>query len=145
MSLSKNIRFFRRKNKLTQEKLSELISCSVDTLQRWENGTREPRASDITKLCEILKCNETELLNGLRDNKVELILSWNWEDMKKGEINMDMNKFKLVLGDDGMIGLHGAGKLTNHESIDDFLGKVREQLEIALDAQIRRGVVPQEA
>ena len=74
MNIHKNIRFFRKKNKLTQEKLSELVSCSVDTLQRWENGTREPRVSDITKLCKILHCTEVELLNGLQDNKVELVL-----------------------------------------------------------------------
>lgn len=90
-------------------------------------------------------CTESELLNGSQEDKVELVLSWNWEDMKKGEINMDANKFKLILGEDGMIGLHGAGKLTSQEAIEEFLGKVREQLEIALDAQVRRGVIPQGA
>ena len=72
MKLSENIRFFRKKTKLTQEKLAELISCSIDTLQRWENGTREPKASDIVRLCEIFYCNETELLNGPVSNDWEL-------------------------------------------------------------------------
>ena len=143
MNLSENIRFFRKKVKLTQERLAELVSCSVDTLQRWENGTREPRASDITKLCAILGCSESDLLNGPRDDKVELVLSWNWEDMKKGEIRMNENKFKLILGEDGMIGLHGAGQITSHEAIEEFLSRVREQLEVALEAQIRRGAIPE--
>ena len=141
MNLHKNIRFFRRKNKLTQEKLSELVSCSVDTLQRWENGTREPKASDIVKLCKILHCTELELLNGLQDNKVELVLSWDWEEIKKGEINMDINRFKVILGEDGKIGLQGAGMITSRTGIEEFLGRVRNELEIALEAQIKRGAI----
>ena len=51
------------------------------------------------------------------------------------------NKFKLVLGEDGQIGISGMGMLTSREAIDEFLGRVREQLEVALDAQVRRGVI----
>ena len=56
---------------------------------------------------------------------------------------MNENKFKLILGNDGMIGLNGAGLITSHEAIEDFLGRIRKELEIALDAQVRRGVVPE--
>ncbi len=143
MNLSENIRFFRKKNKLTQEKLAELVFCSVDTLQRWENGTREPRASDITKLCGILGCTETELLNGLRDDKIILTLSYDWTDMKEGEINMNEDKFNLILGGDGKVGLHGAGMITSREAIEEFLSRVRNELEIALEAQMKRGVIPE--
>ena len=31
---------------------------------RWENGEFEPRSNDIQKLCEVLGCTESELLNG---------------------------------------------------------------------------------
>ena len=93
------------------------------------------------KLCEILCCTESELFNGLLDNKIELVISCNWEDMKKGKMNTEENKFKLVLGEDGQIGINGMGMLTTRESIDEFLGRVREQLEVALDAQIRRGAI----
>lgn len=130
---------------MTQEELAYCIGVHENTIRLWEKGMREPRLSDVAKLCEVLMCTESELLNGSQEDKVELVLSWNWEDMKKGEINMDANKFKLILGEDGMIGLHGAGKLTSQEAIEEFLGKVREQLEIALDAQVRRGVIPQGA
>ena len=54
---------------------------------------------------------------------------------------MNDNKFKLILGEDGVIGLHGAGKITSHDAINDFLGDVKNQLEIALDAQIKRGAI----
>lgn len=83
----------------------------------------------------------SELFNGLLDNKIELVISCNWEDMKRGKMNTEENKFKLVLGEDGQIGINGMGMLTTRESIDEFLGRVREQLEVALDAQIRRGAI----
>lgn len=98
MSLSKNIRFFRRKNRLTQEKLSELASCSVDTLQRWENGTREPKASDIMKLCEILHCTESELLNSPADASWELRLVMRRAgDPQEGVMEMTTNGSNAAL------------------------------------------------
>ena len=54
---------------------------------------------------------------------------------------MEDNGFELILGSNGKIGLQGAGMITSREAIEEFLGKVREQLEIALDAQVRRGAV----
>ena len=131
----------RKKRGISQEELAHMLSVNTATLSRWENGHFEPKASVIKKLCEVLGCTEAELLNGPRDGKVELVLSWNWEEMKKGEVNMDANKFKLILGDDGKVGLHGAGMITSRDAIEEFLGRVRNELEIALDAQIKRGVV----
>ena len=136
-----NLRPFRKKLGITQDELSELIGVHENTIRFWEKGIREPRSSDIKKLCEVLGCSESELLNGPREDKVELVLSWNWEDMKKGEINMDVNKFKLILGEDGKVGLQGAGLITSADAIDEFLARVREQLEVALEAQVKRGAI----
>ena len=141
----KNIAVIRKKRKITQEELAQALSINTITLSRWENGHFEPKASMIRKLCEVLCCTESELLNGSQEDRVELVLSWNWEDMKKGEINMDINRFKVILGEDGKIGLQGAGMITNRTGIEEFLGRVRNELEIALDAQIKRGIIPQEA
>lgn len=55
---------------------------------------------------------------------------------------MEENRFKLILGEHGEVGIHGAGMLTSREAIDEFIGRVREQLGIALDAQVRRGAIP---
>lgn len=137
----RNIAVIRKKRKITQEELAQALSINTVTLSRWENGHFEPKASMIKKLCEMLSCAESELLNNTQNDSAELVISWNWEDMKKGEMNMGENKFKLVLGEDGEIGINGIGRLTSREAIDEFLGRVREQLEIALDAQIRRGVI----
>ena len=136
-----DIKRLRKARGITQEKLADLMEVHENTIRLWEKGIREPRLSDITRLCEILGCTEAELLNGTSSDKVEIVLSWNWEDMKKGEINMEENRFKLILGEDGMIGLHGAGMVTSREAIEDFLSRIRSELEIALDAQVRRGAI----
>ena len=39
------------------------------TVRRWESGQREPRASEIAKLCEILGVSEAELLRGPAEEK----------------------------------------------------------------------------
>lgn len=137
----KNIAVIRKKRKITQEELAQALSINTITLSRWENGHFEPKASMIKKLCDVLCCTESELLNSNQEDKAELVISWNWEDMKKGEMKMEDNKFKLVLGEDGQIGINGMGRITSLEGIEEFLGRVREQLTVALDAQIKRGAI----
>lgn len=137
----KNIAVIRKKRKITQEELAQALSINTITLSRWENGHFEPKASMIKKLCEMLCCTESELLNSNQEDKAELVISWNWEDMKKGEMKMEDNKFKLVLGEDGQIGINGMGRITSLEGIEEFLGRVREQLTIALEAQVKRGAI----
>lgn len=137
-----NITTIRKKRKISQEELAQALCVTTTTLSRWENGHFEPKASMIKKLCEILDCTESELLSDVQeDNKIELVISWNWDDMKKGEINMNENKFKLILGDDGKVGLQGAGLVTDNDTLNEFLERIRFQLEVALEAQIKRGVV----
>ena len=145
MDISSRIRDLRKQCGLNQFELSEEVGVSVDSIRRWESNKQFLRADELSKLASVLQVTVDELLNGTRDGKVELVLSWNWEEMKKGEINMDINRFKVILGEDGKIGLQGAGMITSRAGIEDFLGRVRNELEIALDAQVRRGVIPQEA
>lgn len=141
MDISERIRELRKKQGLNQFELSEAIAVSVDSVRRWESNKQFPRADELSRLALVLGVTVDELLNGPSEDKVEIVLSWNWEDMKKGEINMDENKFKLILGSDGMVGLHGAGRITSREAIDEFLRRVRSELEVAFDAQVRRGVI----
>ena len=137
----KVIAAFRKKKCINQEELAHMLSVNTATLSRWENGHFEPKASMIKRLCECLGCSETELLNSPQDNRIELVVSWNWEEMQKGEIDMNEEKFKLILDVDGKVGIQGAGKITSIEAIEEFLGRIRNELVIALDTQIRRGVV----
>ena len=141
-NFAQRLRFFRKKARLTQEELAEKIQISLMTLKRWEWNERQPRIDDIQKLCEVLHVSEADLLNEPQGEEIKLTLSWHWEEMKEGVINMTAdNKFQIVLGDDGRIGLTGAALFPDRETIEDFIARVREQVEIAFDAQVRRGAI----
>lgn len=141
MDISNNIRILRKKRGLNQFELSEEIGVSVDSVRRWESNKQFPRADELFNLASIFNVTVDELLHGNFDDKIELVVSWNWEEMKKGEIDMNEEKFKLILDVDGKVGIQGAGKITSMEAIEEFLGRIRNELVIALDTQIRRGVV----
>ena len=143
MDISNRIRELRKKQGMNQFELADSIEISVDTVRRWESNKQFPRADELVRLAIALKVSVDDILNGSSSDKVKIVLSWDWEDMKKGEINMEENRFKLILGEDGMIGLHGAGMVTSREALEDFLSRIRSELEIALDAQVRRGAIPQ--
>ena len=121
-----------------------MLDLSYMTIRRWEAEKIIPRMDEIRQLAEALHVSETELLNGPDDGRVRLTLVYDWGQMKEGNIDMTGNDFELILGSQGQIGLKGAGLLTSAEAIDEFLARVKEQLTIALDAQKRRGAIPQE-
>jgi transcriptional regulator with XRE-family HTH domain len=58
------LKFYRKKAGMTQTELAERLDIHALTISRWESDIREPRASDIKKLCSVLNVSETELLNG---------------------------------------------------------------------------------
>lgn len=66
------IRELRERQGLSQEELAERVGCHANTIRRWELGYREPRSSDIHKLCEVLNCTEAELLNGPDNKELEV-------------------------------------------------------------------------
>lgn len=99
---SSYLKFFRVKAGLTQPELANAIGVQAQTVWRWEHGEREPSLDVIKKLCGVLCCTESELLNGPRNDKIELVISWNWEDT---ENDTGENKLKLVVSDDGKTGI----------------------------------------
>ena len=70
----KNIRLREHRERLglSQEELAERVGCHANTIRRWELGYREPKSSDIQKLCEVLGCTESELLNGTAKQEFEV-------------------------------------------------------------------------
>ena len=91
---------FRKKSNLTQPKLAKLAGISVITVKRWEKGIRTPRIEEIQKLCEVLGCSESDLLNGPAQDSWELKILMR----KEGVIDMTEKKSSAVLniGDDAM-------------------------------------------
>ena len=81
-----HIKQWRKRIGLTQEKLADLVNVHLNTLSRWELGQREPRASEIAKLCEVLGVSEAELLRGSAEEK--WVLEIKIADSKEEVIDM---------------------------------------------------------
>ena len=140
---SKNLKNLRKKAGKSQTDLANAVGVSLLTVFRWEKGERQPRLDEIAKVAAVLNVTESELLSDSDDGKIKITLVYDWDKMKEGNIDMEDNDFELILGSNGRVGLKGAGLITSPEAIEDFLGRIRKELEIALDAQVRRGVVPE--
>ena len=132
---------WRQRKGLTQTQLSDKSGIDSNMISRYERNTATPTLDTVKRLALGLDITVDELLNGPSEDKVKITLVYDWSHMKEGNIDMNGNDFELILGSQGQIGLKGAGMLTSHEAIDDFLARVKEQLEIALDAQVRRGAI----
>ena len=81
-----HIKQWRKRVGLTQEKLADLVNVHLNTLSRWELGQREPRASEIAKLCEVLGVSEAELLREPAEETREFTLIYD----REGELRMEV-------------------------------------------------------
>jgi len=86
------IKHYRKKAGLTQPDLAEKSGLSIVTISRYESGHREPRASDIQKLCEVLGVGESELLNGPEKQEIEIRIVIRESDEEVGNVTIDMSK-----------------------------------------------------
>ena len=57
------IKQFREARGLKQTELAEKIDISTVTLSRYENGEREPRASELVKMAQLFGCTVDDLLS----------------------------------------------------------------------------------
>lgn len=57
-----SIKKIRELRKMTQSELAERINISTVSLSRYENGVRNPRATELSKMAEVLGCSVDELL-----------------------------------------------------------------------------------
>jgi len=82
----RRLRGLRKKMGLTQEDLGRLVMVSVKTIQRWEDGTRSPRADELTRLAVVLNVPEIAFFEGANEGikEFKLILD------KEGECSLDM-------------------------------------------------------
>ena len=86
LTLGKRLKALRRRAGLTQFELATEIDVHEMTLRRWESGQREPRASEIARLCEVLGVNEAELLRGPAEETREFTLIYD----REGELRMEV-------------------------------------------------------
>lgn len=137
------LRQLRKQASLNQEDLADKIGVATKTLQRWEAGETSPKASDLTRLCQVLGKTEAELLHGPASGKIKITLVWDRKEVE-GEINMNGNGFSLFLGDDGTIGIKGAAKFASREALKEAAEAILKQLEQGYDFQIQRGLIKAE-
>ena len=71
--IGKFIATCRKEKNMTQEQLAEKIGVTDKSISRWENGKTMPDLSMIPILAEILGVDVSELLNGRKMTKEELI------------------------------------------------------------------------
>ncbi len=62
----------RIRRNLKQEEVAGFVNVTVQTYSKWENGKTEPKASQVSKLSEILKVSEKEICNGKVSEHYEL-------------------------------------------------------------------------
>lgn len=54
LSLGESVRFLRKKRNLTQGDLARAVGVSLESISRWERGSRTPSLDDLQKLAKIL-------------------------------------------------------------------------------------------
>ena len=64
------LKIARKKAKLSQEKVAEIINTSRSNISKYETGLLEPNIETLKKLCELYKISADELLE-INNNKIE--------------------------------------------------------------------------
>jgi len=53
MTFGKNLQSFRKRNKLSQEKIAELIGVCRQAVSKWENGLAYPDIENLMRLSDL--------------------------------------------------------------------------------------------
>ena len=72
MSISENIRFFRKEANLTQKDLARKCGLAEITVRQYESGKREPRSSQLAKIAGALNISAVDLYLGQRIEYTDL-------------------------------------------------------------------------
>ena len=71
MTVGQNIKYFRKKLKLTQEQLAKNSGLSRNAIYNYENGRRSPDIKTLNKIAEAFGISPNELL-GLDTKQINL-------------------------------------------------------------------------
>lgn len=90
---SKNLKYLRHLNKLSQHQLSELLGYNQATITRWENEERKPTLEAIVKIAEVFKVDIGDLLTvniELNKNPINKIIMQNNIEVKiRGRVSKE--------------------------------------------------------
>ncbi len=86
-----NIKFYRKKNQLTQDDIAEACNVTRQAVSKWENGKSLPDIVSIIRMSELYDLSLDELLKGDATllNKIE-------RDMKVAKAENNVIKFAWI-------------------------------------------------
>lgn len=123
-----HIKQWRKRIGLTQEKLADLVNVHLNTLSRWELGQREPRASEIIKLCEVLGVSEAELLRDPAEKRWEVrVILEEPKEVDVMNLTKDAPNEALVEIGTHKIAVKIVGDVENESELDNLLAEVKEK------------------
>ncbi len=94
MSISSNIRLYRRKAKITQIQLANDLEISIATLRRWEAGETTPTGAKIQELAKILNVNPEELIK--EENKTSTRNESGMLIFENGNFHIELPPLSLI-------------------------------------------------
>lgn len=59
-----NIKFYRKKNQLTQDDIAEACNVTRQAVSKWENGKTQPDIQTLSMLASTLEVSEEDLIYG---------------------------------------------------------------------------------
>ena len=119
---------WRTKSGLSQFELSEKAGVHENTIRRWESGQREPRASEIAKLCEVLGVSEAELLRGPAEKRWEVrVILEEPKEVDVMNLTKDAPNEALVEIGTHKIAVKIVGDVENESELDNLLAEVKEK------------------
>lgn len=72
MQFSKNLKYLRKKNNLSQNKLAKKLNVNQTTIARWEDKGREPTISSVFKIAKYFEISIDDLITiDLTNKEVE--------------------------------------------------------------------------
>ena len=132
---------------MTQQELAKLIPCSIDSIRRWETNSREPRTSDLVRLCEVLQCSESELLNGPTKQEFEVKIVMGVKNLPNvAELETASNTFLFGVEDDEpQIHLAGKVRIGTPEERENALAEIIRKFKAACWMFDHKGTAEAEA
>ncbi|MDK0619068.1 helix-turn-helix domain-containing protein [Clostridium perfringens] len=70
MSISENIKFYRKKRGLTQQELADKIEKSINSVKKYESGYTNPPIDVINKIADVLEINVIHLIEDNIGNEI---------------------------------------------------------------------------
>lgn len=77
MRIAKNIAHYMELRNLTQKEIAEYVGVTQASVSNWCKGTKMPRMDKFDKLCELFKCNRSDLIDEepVEDENAKLLAS----------------------------------------------------------------------